>query len=298
MIRFLNVMINKSFCVIGLLVCGLFGFAQDKLSILGAIDAGRENLTWSIAGNLHGGNPNILSELEWSHVMGIGFHSNINFQFVDRLAVFIAGGGRSIVSGKVIDADYENDNRTGRVFFAQENAGKGQVRNGEAGLLYRVISRNPLNLSVGGGYGLLNQQLYLINKAKGLNSSYSNDWYGPLIKAKLCISFNVRWKVALHTTYHQVVYRATGDWNLMDAFQHPVSFSHRAKGFGLEHELSAVFKLATNFSISTIASYWYGTTGTGIDTLYKKDQTTVKTRLNDVTSNVVAIRTGVVFHPF
>ena len=90
-------------------------------------------------------------------------------------------------------------------------------------------------------------------------------------------------------------YHATGNWNLIERFQHPVSFRHRAKGFGLENQLVMSYKMSGGLCVELRPSYSYWTTGRGIDTVYKKDQSTPKTRLNDVTSDVLGVEVGVVW---
>ncbi len=43
--------------------------------------------------------------------------------------------------------------------------------------------------------------------------------------------------------YDQAVYRATADWNLIQNFSHPVSFTHHADGFGVEGQMGVEYAI-------------------------------------------------------
>lgn len=263
-----------------------------------ALEGAREDLTWSIAGNMEGTNPNILSELDWSEVGSIGFRAGINHPIRKRFSGFLDFSLRRILFGTVTDTDFQSDDRTDHVFFAEEDAGKGQVFQGSAGLLVQIVQDGDLRLALGGGYGLLNQQLYLVNEHMDLNSRYANHWYGPLLAGNAGYKINEELIIGIHTTYHQVRYRATGDWNLIEGFEHPVSFRHTAKGFGLDNELYMKWQWKEHLQFLLTATHSYWTTGRGIDTLYKSDDTSVRTRLNDVTRNAIGMKIGMVFSVF
>lgn len=284
------------FLVLAFFSFGLAG--QDKLKMNAGIAASKENLTWSIAGNLNGANPNVFSELDWSQITGVGYYAGLGFPVRKRFSGFLDFSQGLIVRGRVTDTDYRSDDRRDQVFFAEEDAGKGQVINAQTGLAFNAINTGFFAFSFGAGYGLLNQQLYLVNEGKGLNSRYSNHWYGPLTFGKVKFVINDALNISAQTTYHQVKYRAVADWNLIEEFQHPVSFSHKAKGFGLDNKLSLEFRYKSNLNVLVSSNYGYWTTGKGIDKLYKSDQSTIKTRLNDVTRSVISFNLGLVVQVF
>ncbi|VXD14209.1 hypothetical protein [Marinoscillum sp. 108] len=276
-----------------LFVAELIAHGQTQLTA--GMSYTRQSLTWSIAGNLNGTSPNIFSELKWQRVMGVGALVAYQHPITDRIVAFAEHQHQLLVQGSVTDSDYEGDDRTGRVFFAKEDAGKGYTLASQGGLLYQVCKRKSMTFTLGGGYGLMSQRFFLLNEKMGLRSSYTNQWYGPLLTGRLQLLAESAFGITLKTTYHQVRYHATGNWNLIERFQHPVSFRHRAKGFGLENQLVMSYKMSGGLCVEVRPSYGYWTTGMGIDTVYKKDQSTPKTRLNDVTTEVLGVEVGVVW---
>lgn len=150
-----------------------------------AIDGSQENLNWSIAGNLDGANPNILSEVDWDKLQTIGYDMGLNLSSGGRLSIFIHFSQRFIVKGTVTDIDYLKDDKRNAVFFAKEDAGKGQMIKISPRLMFHIATVGKAKFSIGTGYCLLNQQLYLINDEINLNSKYTNYWHGPLVTAKV-----------------------------------------------------------------------------------------------------------------
>lgn len=284
----------KRLTFIALVLFSYQSSGQASLTVTPAIAASREALTWSIAGNLNGANPNVLSELQWNKVKGVGYGCRLELKGSKRMVAFTNLGQEHTLSGTVTDRDYSQDNRRNEVFSAREDASKGHVLSATAGLGHRVVDRGWISATVYAGYGYLGQQLSLINPGTGLNSRYTNHWYGPLISGKVCFNLTSHLNIGLQSTYHQVGYRASGDWNLISEFEHPVSFRHRAKGFGLDHDIFIQYAFTKTCSVRFGARHSYWTTGQGIDTLYKSDGTQAKTRLNDVTRRGEGLSVGVV----
>ncbi|MNT76170.1 hypothetical protein D3C72_2151420 [compost metagenome] len=73
---------------------------------------------------------------------------------------------------------------------------------------------------------------------------------------------------------------ATADWNLIEQFNRPVSFRHIAKGYRFDQGLELFFSLNAYMSFGLSAMIFQSSTGTGIDELYLKDGTVLKTRFN------------------
>ncbi|WP_421898059.1 hypothetical protein [Marinoscillum sp.] len=274
-------------------LAGLATSGQGQLTT--GLNYTRQNLSWSIAGNLNGTAPNIFSELIWQEVTGLGAMMSYQQPITRRIAAFMEYRHHVLVQGSVTDSDYEGDDRTGRVFYAKEDAGKGYALASQGGLLVQAIKNKSITLALGGGYGFMSQRFFLLNEKMGLRSSYTNQWYGPMLSGGLQLLPGRELSFTLKTNYHQVRYHATGNWNLIESFQHPVSFRHKAKGFGLENQLVMSYKTSEVLTIGLRPSYSYWTTGMGIDTVYKKDQSTPRTRLNDVTSEVWGIEVGLVW---
>lgn len=283
----------SAFIPILLLVCmAVTARAQDYPGLTVGMTGSVEELTWSIAGNLNGTHPNVFSELEWEGLAGAGGYMLLEVPFKGRLGLSASGSRQQIVAGTATDTDYQEDDRTNSMFRAQENANKGYVAQGRLSVTYRLIQANKLRMTMSAGYGLLNQKLFLHNPSTSLNSSYMTHWFGPTAGGKLAWIHD-RFRLTFSSIYHQVDYAAKANWNLIEEFKHPVSFRHRAKGYGLSVSLGIAVKGGNQCWWFVAPTYDYWTTGKGIDTLYKQDGTTPKTRLNDVTRRAGSISVGV-----
>ncbi|MEQ8472605.1 MAG: hypothetical protein RIC35_15545 [Marinoscillum sp.] len=272
-------------------LCIEIGVAQNTSVEVGLL-ASTETMSWSIAGNLKGTNPNIYSELAWAKIMGAGIGASLDQLIYKRMSIGLDLNLISYLSGHVTDTDYRDDNRQNQTFYAREQANKGGSRLVRSNLEFKVIDRSKLDFSVGVGYGLIRKKYYLINKENGLNSSYDVGWFGPNLSTNINIKRSKIY-LQLQTDYCQASYLATGNWNLIDDFEHPESFRHEAKGFQLSSEVSGGVGLSSNFDLIVRLRHSFFSTGRGIDTLYKTDGSRPKTRLNDVTNEVFGLGLGV-----
>jgi hypothetical protein len=89
-----------------------------------------------------------------------------------------------------------------------------------------------------------------------------------------------------------VSYRATADWNLIADFDHPVSFRHRADGFGVEGELGVGYRIGRRMEILAVLNGFGWETGTGIDELYHSSSPSQQTQLNEVALTGAGVRLG------
>ena len=203
----------------------------------------QEDFRWSIAGDVQGGSPNILSELIWK---------NLNGPYADMTATWTPWKGLSlqtsiaasfITSGKVSDTDYLNDNRKNSTFRGVFDSNKGTVNAYEALAGYRIFETNKINVTAYLGYGAARASLFLIG--------------GPLRSS----------------------YKTT--WNLVESFQHPVSFEHSAKGYQLSVGNRIRYHFNSRFSIAAGGDYLTGKTGNGIDKLYLSNNTIAYTQFNE-----------------
>ncbi|MGS2738448.1 hypothetical protein [Sinomicrobium sp. M5D2P17] len=280
-----------------ILLCGIYhvsaqhGEKRDRyrLEILPGVWYG--NQSWSIAGNIQGENPDILSELSWSGLRGPGVQIRgegtvwKNMVIGADLSVFFSTGGEAT------DTDYAGNNRTEKQFETNLMADKGEnyTWNVTAGYLFNIGQRFGLIPAI--GYGEQRQNLFLLD-GEALNSSYKTRWKGPVFRLSAFYSSRI-WEVTCTFTYAQQQYYAAANWNLIDAFAHPVSFEHKAKGhhFSGIHEL--IFLPERRFSPLLFVSYETGSTGTGTDTLYLAEGGREYTRFNGVSRSSTAIGAGV-----
>jgi len=129
-----------------------------------------------------------------------------------------------------------------------------------------------------------------------LNSYYQTSWFGPFVRGEVRWRPGGRWSFGGIVTYRQLSYRAHADWNLIADFSHPVSFRHRAEGFGLLGELNVGYRVCGCLAVFVAGQGFGGSTGTGIDVLYHPTAASQQTQLNGVFFNGFELKAGVRVH--
>ncbi|RVU02999.1 hypothetical protein EOD41_03430 [Mucilaginibacter limnophilus] len=288
-----------SILTVALAVNCLIALAQDKgaLSIAIGPNHGNDNLTWSIAGTLEGTDPNIYSELKWTKVKSIGFNANATYQLTKRFKLKVALLKAYIVAGRVSDYDYQLDNRQYVSFEGLFDADKGSVTDVSAAAGYQFIKKENWQFNLYAGYGINREHLFLRdNNGKydaRLNSTYNTRWHGPLAMAEAVINISMKLSAIPSIIYHQISYSANGNWNMIDDFEHPVSYRHTAKGFGIMPALQIGYQLNNQFQFYVNGGYHYYETGKGIDKLYLNNGQRPETQLNGITLKAYMVEAGV-----
>jgi hypothetical protein len=275
--------------------------AQDSKhkSLLISVQPGYQsaNFSWSIAGNLQGEGPNILSELTWKNVSGPAASMGLQWNAWKQWVIYADVSYASITSGRATDTDYASDDRSDPSFSASLKSNKGQSSAIRAGFGYYMIDKKKTRLLVLGGYGVHRQHLRLMEDGgdplQPLNSTYQPKWKGPFAGVNATIAVAGGWETGATLFYHQVNYSADANWNLVEDFMHPLSFRHTAKGYGLEAGLHLQRKLNSVLGLRVQANYFQWSTGYGVDELYKSDGQVIRTRLNDASSKGYRIGAGV-----
>ncbi|MDO3641788.1 hypothetical protein [Mucilaginibacter sp. L3T2-6] len=244
-----------------------------------------EDFSWSIAGNISGQSPNVLSELKWQKVSGQNYAAAL--QWNPWKKVFITGGYNrvSVHSGNVSDIDYTSDNRTQPNYNQNFSDKKGYTSAWFAGAGYAVINSSLFSLVPFAGYGINAQSLYIVDltgRFPGLDSRYDTEWKGPFLEIKSSVKIVRDLKLTADLAYNQVTYSARGDWNLISQFQHPVSYRHSANGYGVNASIGLAYSITPNIAIDAGYSYFNWETGNGTDQLYLSSGQVDKTQMNGV----------------
>lgn len=291
-----------TFCafILAVMLAAVKGKAQDIQKLQFSISAGRqvEDFNWSIAGNISGQSPNVLSELKWKNVKGLGYSSALQWNLWHKLVLNGGYSRVSVSSGNVSDIDYTADNRTQPNYDQNFTDNKGYTSAWFAGAGYAVLNNNQLSLTPFIGYGINRQSLYIIDltgQFPNLNSNYEANWKGLFLQVKSSLKIWRALKLAANVTYNQVTYNAQGDWNLIGQFQHPVSYRHSAKGYGINAGLSMNYNITTNITINAGYSYFNWETGNGTDQLYLSSGQVDKTQMNGVYRKGQLIGGGITF---
>lgn len=257
------------------------GYQQDKFN-------------WSIAGNAAGTNPNIYSELKWQlKSQQIGGALQYNFW-----KNFVLQGGYDmayIQSGSVNDSDYSGDNRTGNIYNETFGADKGSFRDLSAHIGYRFKLEKHWLMPFA-GYGFNYQTLYLSGVAntlsQDLSSTYKTTWKG--LVGGVTASLNLLTKFSIDPTlkYNQLTYNSRANWNLIQAFEHPVSFRQTADGYALQAQLKLNYHIIDCWTVHLTGNYSHWETGNGTDRLYQIDGEQPVTQFNGAKRNTWAASVG------
>jgi len=252
------------------------------------------DISWSIAGNAKGQDPNIYSELVWKNIQLAQLNAKALLPLSRRFIFIGSVSCGRIFSGKATDSDYSEDNRQSRTFFAKMESDKGNIFNAYPGLGYQWQVSDAVSLIPAVGFGFNTQKLYLLDNAE-LKSTYAMRWRGPFASLQSKFKITSRLFSSLYASYHQVRYSAIANWNLIQSFKHPESFKHSANGYGIQTSFTLGYNLNEDVALKISAAYSYWTTGAGVDELYLADGSTVKTKLNDVSLTGYTTQLGVIY---
>ncbi|MDF2431745.1 MAG: hypothetical protein JWP44_1376 [Mucilaginibacter sp.] len=274
--------------------------AQDiekKLQLSLSTGSQKEDFHWSIAGNSNGQNPNVFSELKWKNISGQNYNAAVQWNAWRRFSLFAGYNRLSVTSGSVNDMDYQGDNRTSPTYTGNFSDNKGNTSSWSAGAGYVIFNNKLFSLVPYAGYGGNVQNLYLVDltgQFPGLNSSYFAHWNGPFIKVTSSLKIWRGLKLMGDVTYNQDNYTAQGNWNLINEFQHPVSYKHVAKGYGINANARLAFSITRNIALNIGYNYYNWQTGNGTDQLYLASGQVDNTRLNGVYRNGHQVIGGVI----
>jgi len=266
---------------------------QDRVQVQVLGGYQQENLRWSIAGNSAGRNPNVYSELKWHGVDGLSSGVALSWEVWRRLLVLAEGSRMFTSSGTVSDTDYGGDDRTDRIYGRSFESHKGYAYANFLGLGYRLAVGPRLQLTPAVGYQWSGQRLTIEDAAELLNSVYRTWWKGLVVRGMGELKLDGKWGLLFAGAYHQVNYRADADWNLIQSFDHPVSFSHRADGYGLEGTLGVKYAAGRHVAVVVAGDYFNWSTGKGVDELYLTSGQTSQTQLNEVVMEGFGVNMGV-----
>lgn len=271
-----------------------------------------DELSWNIAGNINGADPNVLSELKWE----------------DLRAYVIRGRGKAILGktsvgglyiradvdygwithGSNQDSDYLGENRTEEFSRSNNSSNGGTFQDASLGVGYRFCFGNDffsLAPLVGRSYNRqrleatdANQTIAVppystqpLGPFAGLNTDYVATWEGPWVGVEMgfqTIASRRRPRpitvdLIFGAEYHFPSYSATANWNLADRFAHPESFKHTADGVGTVFSLELRCMAPNGWGGGLSGSYrdWVADKN-GVDRVFGAAGGTSVTKLNEV----------------
>ncbi|WP_207060846.1 autotransporter outer membrane beta-barrel domain-containing protein [Motiliproteus sp. SC1-56] len=286
-------------------LCGVSGaepFPAETALRLG-VGVSQHEFDWSIAGNLAGSDPNILSELIWRDVQMVELEAGLRLNLGKAVEkppffVLIEGCYGWIYDGDNRDSDFLADNREQEFLRTENRADDGASWHLSLALGVDFLPLPRLRLSPYLGYGYRelalvitdgNQTLNTLGEElgpfAGLDSTYDATWRGPFLGIGAVFAYSERWQWFAEARYSwDDDYSATADWNLRPDFAHPESFVQDTRGSGLGLELGAAYRLAgddpARLRLTLSRQRWRG--APGLDTVFFADGGVTRTRLNGV----------------
>ena len=260
------------------------GYSQEKkFTVSVAPSYSNTNLSWSIAGNIEGTSPNILSEVKYYNILVFDPSMKLVYRGVRNLEFSLGFQKGWTLGGKVSDRDFAEDNRTALTYDETFDSNKGWVN----------------GLSIGGSYYFLNSENFLVrghlifnnevqryyslkDEIPNLKTTYQTNRKAVLLGLGGVYSIGEKVKIPLDIFYSLNRITSEANWNLIEAFQHPLSFQHFADGngysmdLGVEHQLNQIISTYFNLEINSF------NTRAGIDKVFFKTGEIEKTRLNGI----------------
>ncbi len=273
-------------------------------------------LRWNIAGDMTGGNPNILSELTYEnmHIFQLGTEAGAVWQDTWRAEASFKYGW--LVDGRVQDSDYLYDDRRGEFSRSYSDVDDDNVMDlsvgggvqffldTDSGDVADILRAERLGVAILGGYSYHEQNLRMTNgfqdwpptgSFSGLDSTYQSRWDGPWAGVEL-FGEHKNLSGGLRLEYHWLDYYAEADWNLRTDFQHPKSFEHEADGDGLAVLMDGIYRLAEDWDLNLDADMFFFSAGDGIDRTYFSSGAVVDTRFNEVEWISYQLMIGTTYH--
>ncbi|MCF6338159.1 MAG: hypothetical protein L3J84_09445 [Gammaproteobacteria bacterium] len=265
-----------------------------------------DSLDWNIRAVNSG--PNILSELEWkgmdiSQLRGeLSGSNDENIYFRGQASYGWVWDGRNQ------DSDYAGDNRSLEFSRSSNSVDGSKVLDLSAGLgvIFSAGAADQWQIVPMAGYSWHYQGLRMrdgnqvvwdssnaalldiggnvpLGPFAGLNSTYDAKWYGPWLGADIFLDLQAGGTVFVRLEAHRVRYSAQANWNLRGDFAHPVSFEHRADGWGRVLELGWQDTFSPHYwmwGVNVTMQSWR--TDSGIDRIFFSDGSVGVLKLNEV----------------
>jgi hypothetical protein len=264
-----------------------------------------DDFDWTIAGDLAGNNPNVLSELTWRDLRIFQTEGAVRTVMNDAFCLRASFAYGRIYDGGVQDSDFAGNNRT-REFSRSNNSAKGgDTLDALAGLGYQFkigrfryiplagYSYHRQNLTLRDGFQTLSVPAQgvippPVGPIAGLHSTYDATWQGPWLGFDLFFQACERLTLLGTFEYHWADYEAKANLNLRNDLAHPKSFEQEADGAGYVLKVGAAYALKGPWSLGLDVKYEEWSTDPGTDRAYDAHGSSMDTRLNEVNWNSFA----------
>ncbi len=265
----------------------------------------QDHFEWTIAGDQQGRHPNILSNLDWTHLEIIPVSLGAELRLRDHWRVQLGGSYGWIADGRNRDSDYDANNRQGE-FSRSHGDTSGHTFDAAFAIGYdlpEVIQRVTLTPWIGLDYHqqhLTDQNgvqdvdtlFHEIGPFGRLHSTYEAEWRGVSLGLDAHLRTSNTTRIVLGARYELVTYYATADWNLRSDL---TGFKHRANGDGWRLSAGYEWIPAPRWMLGLHADWSLFQTRAGTDHTDYSDGTSSETRLNEVKWTSVGVRASLTY---
>lgn len=286
-----------------LLLIGIFciSYAQaDEMTVSYGLGVRNDSLRWSIATDLIGTPPNILSELTWRKLQGredhLGFEYIATSGWAGRITLNLAQFDQG---GEIQDSDYQFNNRGGE-FSRSLSATHGSNAQDLALIIGKQVytsadeelqitpviglASNVIDLHMNEGV----QTIPATGPFAGLESSYRAQFSSTLVGMEARWWFAQPFGLDLKWHHQWFTYHADADWNMRADFMHPVSFNQDGDGVDNRWTLGLLARLNKSWTMELAHTIRNGLFRNGRDVLYLANGVQERTLLHDVEWTSVA----------
>lgn len=289
---------NCCFAVIFTLADVLPLKAQNhKFSVSAGTALAVNNFTWSVAGNSQGQSPNILSELHFNNITSLGLFLNGTYSPTGYIRFDAYYQRNGVLRGNGTDTDYAGDNRTNPTFDQPFSSDAGHLEIFKAGVKSIFLRRQKIKLGAGLAYRNTLQNFVILSpELTTLRSTYTARWRGPDLSIEAIYNISRSISVGADFSYSPIRYKAEANWNLIDIFEHPLSFEQEAKGRSMEVGVNFRYTLNHFLSLSLNGQLGNNSAYRGKDVSYLKNGSQISTQFNGSVNDYSGIRLGADFH--
>ena len=253
-------------------------------------------LQWSIAGNIQGQAPNILSELIFKKITSVGPYLDFNYRPFRFLVINSFYKKDGSIGGSGSDADYSGDNRTNNTYNKTFRSNKGAIEKFNLGLNFCLLDNKNLSLRAGLSYVHKMQKFHILSDDfDNLKSTYEAKWKGPKILLSADYRINRKLSLGCGFNYCFCKYTAKGDWNLIDEFMHPLSFEQHSHGRSIEGAIKVKYTLKSFIILETSGIFGSAKSLTGVDKSYLRNSEQILTQFNGSKNNFCSFNIGTSF---
>jgi hypothetical protein len=303
---------RKTLAVIALCVWSVPAFSEPLITEWSLSPALRtDEFRWNIAGDINGGNPNILSELSWKKIKVQQLSLSGALRRPNAYYAEASGAVGMIVGGRNQDSDYAGNHRTLEFSRSNNDASQGRVDDLRVGAGFPFEKPGDSLVIPLIGWGYSSERLFMshgnqtvsalgnpmpLGPFSGLNSNYRHRWQGAWVGLRSGAALSPRSSAQMTFRYFpNLSYLAAADWNLRDDFSHPKSYEHQAKGKGWEWVPSLSYDVSSANTLTVDLSWRHWRAGPGTDRVFFADGTSSETRLNEVVWDSLSFELSLAF---